>query len=303
MCRAALAGELATARAINDRLLPLHRRLFVEANPIPVKWALAQMGKIAQRAAAAARSAVFAVQRHAPRRAARGGLSFVMHGYPMDAVNFLDGLRRVAAVCATARRRDGARRLRNVRRRHDESRQAHRLQVDRHGAGARDPAGPDDAALRRPLQRRPRRAALRPSRRGRPKQSDLLPQNADARIVRAGNERWLVVKATPEQTWSTVRQFWNDLGFVARGRAADDRRDGNRLGREPRRDPDGPGADGRSASTSTSSTRRTSATSSARASSAAPSPAPSRSICRIAAWSRCRRRRSTIRRRPRSRGR
>ena len=46
MCRAALAGELATARSINDRLLPLHRNLFVEANPIPVKWALAQMGKI-----------------------------------------------------------------------------------------------------------------------------------------------------------------------------------------------------------------------------------------------------------------
>lgn len=49
---------------------------------------------------------------------------------------------------------------------------------------------------------------------GRPKQSDLLPQNPEARIVRAGTERWLVVKATPEQTWSTVRQFWNDLGFV-----------------------------------------------------------------------------------------
>ena len=46
MCRAALAGELATARAINDRLLPLHRKLFVEANPIPVKWALAQMGRM-----------------------------------------------------------------------------------------------------------------------------------------------------------------------------------------------------------------------------------------------------------------
>ena len=46
MCRAALAGELATARALNDRLLPLHRRLFVEPNPIPAKWALAQMGKI-----------------------------------------------------------------------------------------------------------------------------------------------------------------------------------------------------------------------------------------------------------------
>jgi 4-hydroxy-tetrahydrodipicolinate synthase len=46
MCKAALAGDVKTARARNDRLLPLHRRLFVEANPIPVKWALAQMGLI-----------------------------------------------------------------------------------------------------------------------------------------------------------------------------------------------------------------------------------------------------------------
>ena len=46
MCTAAVAGDAATARAINDRLLPLHRRLFVEANPIPVKWALAEMGLI-----------------------------------------------------------------------------------------------------------------------------------------------------------------------------------------------------------------------------------------------------------------
>jgi 4-hydroxy-tetrahydrodipicolinate synthase len=34
------------AREINLRLLPLHQRLFVEANPIPVKWALAQMGLV-----------------------------------------------------------------------------------------------------------------------------------------------------------------------------------------------------------------------------------------------------------------
>src|SRR5207245_2145686 len=33
----------------------------------------------------------------------------------------------------------------------------------------------------------------------RPKQSDLLPTNPEARIARAGNERWLVVKATPDQ--------------------------------------------------------------------------------------------------------
>jgi 4-hydroxy-tetrahydrodipicolinate synthase len=47
MCAAALAGELARAREINNRLLPLHRNLFLEANPIPVKWAVQQMGLIA----------------------------------------------------------------------------------------------------------------------------------------------------------------------------------------------------------------------------------------------------------------
>ncbi len=46
MCAAALRGDIAGARAANDRLLPLHRKLFVEANPIPVKWALAEMGLI-----------------------------------------------------------------------------------------------------------------------------------------------------------------------------------------------------------------------------------------------------------------
>jgi 4-hydroxy-tetrahydrodipicolinate synthase len=45
MCAAALAGEVAKARAINDRLLGLHQHLFIEANPIPVKWAVARLGK------------------------------------------------------------------------------------------------------------------------------------------------------------------------------------------------------------------------------------------------------------------
>ena len=46
MCRAALGGDIVAARKHNDRLLGLHRSLFVEANPIPVKWALARMGLI-----------------------------------------------------------------------------------------------------------------------------------------------------------------------------------------------------------------------------------------------------------------
>ncbi len=44
MCAAARNGEVARAREINFRLLGLHSRLFVEANPIPVKWAVARMG-------------------------------------------------------------------------------------------------------------------------------------------------------------------------------------------------------------------------------------------------------------------
>jgi len=46
LCEAALRGDRAAARAINDRLMPLHRDLFVESNPIPVKWALHEMGLI-----------------------------------------------------------------------------------------------------------------------------------------------------------------------------------------------------------------------------------------------------------------
>lgn len=46
MCELALAGKLDKAEQIDQRLAALHRDLFVEANPVPVKWALLKMGKI-----------------------------------------------------------------------------------------------------------------------------------------------------------------------------------------------------------------------------------------------------------------
>lgn len=46
MCELAIAGKAEEARAINDRLMPVHTAMFVESNPIPVKWALEQMGLI-----------------------------------------------------------------------------------------------------------------------------------------------------------------------------------------------------------------------------------------------------------------
>ena len=48
MCAAALAGDAKRAIALNQKLMGLHQKLFVEANPIPVKWALARMGRIGE---------------------------------------------------------------------------------------------------------------------------------------------------------------------------------------------------------------------------------------------------------------
>ena len=46
MCAGAFMGDFAAARAVNGKLMSLHQDLFVEANPIPVKWAVSQMGLI-----------------------------------------------------------------------------------------------------------------------------------------------------------------------------------------------------------------------------------------------------------------
>lgn len=46
MCALAIAGKADEARAINNKLMPVHKHLFIEANPIPVKWALKEMGMI-----------------------------------------------------------------------------------------------------------------------------------------------------------------------------------------------------------------------------------------------------------------
>jgi len=44
LCKAAIAGDVPRAMEIQRKLLPLHKALFVESNPIPVKWAVARMG-------------------------------------------------------------------------------------------------------------------------------------------------------------------------------------------------------------------------------------------------------------------
>jgi 4-hydroxy-tetrahydrodipicolinate synthase len=48
LCGSARSGRIADAITINNRLLGLHKNLFLETNPIPVKWALGRMGRIAE---------------------------------------------------------------------------------------------------------------------------------------------------------------------------------------------------------------------------------------------------------------
>jgi len=46
MCAAAIAGDVAKAVPLNNLMFPLHQKLFIEPNPVPVNWALAEMGKM-----------------------------------------------------------------------------------------------------------------------------------------------------------------------------------------------------------------------------------------------------------------
>jgi 4-hydroxy-tetrahydrodipicolinate synthase len=48
LCRLGLEGRTDEARALQQKLMPLHTKLFVESNPIPVKWAMYEMGLIEQ---------------------------------------------------------------------------------------------------------------------------------------------------------------------------------------------------------------------------------------------------------------
>ncbi|HTS23836.1 MAG TPA: outer membrane protein assembly factor BamC [Casimicrobiaceae bacterium] len=46
------------------------------------------------------------------------------------------------------------------------------------------------------------------------KPSEVLPINGEAKVMRAGTERWLVVKTTPDAAWSVLRDFWAQNGFA-----------------------------------------------------------------------------------------
>ena len=120
-----------------------------------------------------------------------------------------------------------------------------------------------------------------------PRPSEVLPTNPDARVARAGNERWLVVKASPEAAWATLKDFWTKNGFVL---AVEQPALGIMETDWGRAAPTSPRAGCNSSRTSTSASRSipTSATNSGRGSSEAASRARSRSTSATAAPSRSR---------------
>ena len=193
------------------------------------KWALAEMGLIENDAAAPAHAAVRRPSRHRPRRPARGGLSLVRNRSTSACV-----CSRTVRDGSACRRRAPADRVRDglaLRRQED------RLQVHLLGTRARDPARPDQPAVRRPLHRhdRFRRRGARRHPPGAGNRRSRQNQTPEARVVRAGTERWLVVKASPDQAWTTSRQFWIDSGFVLAVEQPNAGHHGDRLGGEPRR--------------------------------------------------------------------
>jgi outer membrane protein assembly factor BamC len=54
----------------------------------------------------------------------------------------------------------------------------------------------------------------RSQQRATPSSNAVLPQVENAKIERDGSQRWLVVKGAPEQVWQTVKDFWQEAGFI-----------------------------------------------------------------------------------------
>ena len=216
---AALAGDIAAARRFNDRLMPLNTQALRRSQSDPRQVGAGGDGPHSTRAAPAAGAAVGAASRDGPCRAARVGrarliLEGTPHGSPEAAVAPRESRCSPRAVlvlggCESMSSVDG---------------QEDRLQVDDDRPGARAAAGPARRRSTTSATTSPRLGRGRaPATPQRPKTADQIAPNQTRRTrasCAAATDRWLVVKATPEQAWSTVRQFWIDTGFVARRRAA-----------------------------------------------------------------------------------
>ena len=273
MCEAALAGDIAAARDLQRPPAAAAPEAVRRGESDPVKWALAQMGLIENELRLPLVPLSPQYHDSGPRRVARSGLRMTTLKVPgMLHANSGRRCARSPPSPSASRSRAASRSTSSLTKRIDyksESRApALELPPDLAAPQYDDRYTVDDrvgsrGAGRESPARPPRRIAV-----------NATPE---ARIVRGGTERWLVVKATPAGRLEHAAQVLDRHRLRAGGRAADARHHGDRLGGEPRRHAERFPAATRSARSPTSSSPRTSATSSARASKRAPSRARSTS--------------------------
>ena len=271
MCAAALAGDVERAREINCKLLGLHKHLFVEANPIPVKWARAAARSDRGRHQAAPDAAVrAAITKRSGRPCAR------LPSFPRQAcASWRDGadetgnesVARCGAACPHWSAGCSFGELLEGKK--VEYKSAGKLppleippDLTRPGRDERyqvPDATPSGSATF---------SAYNADRSGASRNAEVLPQARSVRLERDGSTRFLVVVRAAGEGVADRQGVLAGERLPREARAARGRRDGDRLGRESRQDRRRIRSATPSASSSTRPTRPASATSSAPASSA-----------------------------------
>ena len=292
MCAAALAGDVTKARELNHRAAaaaPATCSSRPTRSRSSGRWP--QMGLIERRHAPAADAARRSSCHEPVREALREA------GIALPTCDVVERPRLKHHACAFACRR--ALSLARLQHRRSSCSRPRRSTTRAAGqaAAARSAARPDHAGARQPLRgaRRPQRSATLSG-----YQAERAASGAagvarpaccrrvdDVRIERAGTQRWLVVQGHARAALAAgASDFWQETGFLVTIEHARSRRDGDRLGREPRQDPAGHHPRHARQAARLRSTRPPSATSSAPASSAAPSGNAPRSTSATAAWRR-----------------
>lgn len=217
MCAAALKGDLAQARELNFRLLGLHRNLFCEANPIPVKWACHKLGLIGEgirlpltplspecheRVSVALRQAglldkTYLAFQEFPMKFAVSRLSVSLLSMVVAGCSNI-GLESKKIDYKTA----SATRVPTLEVPPDltsPTRDDRYLVPDTGGKGSATYS--IYAAERTPEAKAQQ-------------QGDVLPKVDKVRFERDGSQRWLVVEEKPDLLWDQVKAFWQENGFV-----------------------------------------------------------------------------------------
>ena len=220
MCAAALAGHLAHAQEVNFKLLGLHRHLFAEANPIPVKWAVTQLGRCGgtlrlpmtplspdchARVRAAMQHRRVCCKSPFNRSPARTGMTQFVPTRKLLAVTIAATLAAGCSIFPDSKKIDykSAGKLPSLEVPPDLTQPS---RDERYSVPDISPKG--SATFSAYSSERGAQPAVAAGNR------EVLPDIGKMRIERAGTQRWLVVSRSADKVWPTLREFWQETGFT-----------------------------------------------------------------------------------------